>query len=165
MTIAEKVNLSHPGTQDTNSMTVYLFREGVFWIAYEQSAWAVSQVKQLKPTRKLVKAVGCDVVSVGFPDSALDTVAKHFENVEKVANRVTMKTQKPANMESFEAWRAEINIRHTTAPAISQNEISGTSLTSNVAIVEKIRSFNLSNKTPMECMIFLNQLKSECLTV
>ena len=45
MTIVEKL-------ERKSDVEVALYKEGVFWIAYEQSAYLVSQVKALKPTKK-----------------------------------------------------------------------------------------------------------------
>ena len=64
MTIKEKIEYE-------DGQLVHLWKEGVFWVAYEQSAYLVSQVKKLKPTKKYVKTAGREVVSVGFPSSVL----------------------------------------------------------------------------------------------
>ncbi len=50
---------------------IYLYKQGVFWTAYEQSALILRHHKPLKISVKSVKAVNQPVVSVGFPDATL----------------------------------------------------------------------------------------------
>ena len=45
-----------------------MFREGMFWKAYQQAAYLfVSNLRQYQVNRNYVKKVGEDVLSLGFP--------------------------------------------------------------------------------------------------
>ncbi len=59
-----------------NTDRIALYREGLFWKAYERSAYALcTQVRPFKPTRKILKTLaGGDIVSVGFPTHAADRI-------------------------------------------------------------------------------------------
>ncbi|MDR0334140.1 MAG: hypothetical protein LBI15_11865 [Dysgonamonadaceae bacterium] len=59
MIIKEKIH-------HTDTFAVNLYKEGIFWMAYEQSAYAVCQIKPYIARKKYVKAVSAEVVSVGF---------------------------------------------------------------------------------------------------
>jgi hypothetical protein len=48
-TIATKIK--HPSTNH-----LLVFKEGVFWVAYEQSAYYIAQLKKYKPTKKYLKS-------------------------------------------------------------------------------------------------------------
>jgi len=50
---------------------IYLYKQGVFWTAYEQSALILSRHKPLRISIKFVKTVNRKVISVGFPDATL----------------------------------------------------------------------------------------------
>jgi hypothetical protein len=50
---------------------IYLYKQGVFWVAYEQSALILSRHKPLKISVRFVKTVNQQVISVGFPDATL----------------------------------------------------------------------------------------------
>ncbi len=50
---------------------IYLYKEGVFWTAYNLSAYMLVQLKNLRPAKKYIKSVKQEVVSVGFPSSVL----------------------------------------------------------------------------------------------
>lgn len=54
--------------EKTNKDRIYLYREGIFWKAYERSAFYLSGPGgKLKPTKKFIKSVGDSIISVGFP--------------------------------------------------------------------------------------------------
>jgi hypothetical protein len=50
---------------------IFLYKQGVFWTAYEQSALILSRHKPLKISVRFVKTVNQQVISVGFPDATL----------------------------------------------------------------------------------------------
>ena len=54
---------------------VVLFLEGKFWKAYERSAWALARLYNFKPSKRFVKLVGEEVISVGFP---LEQLSKYL---------------------------------------------------------------------------------------
>jgi len=137
MTVKEKL-------QHEEGKLVHLWKEGAFWVAYEQSAFLVSQVKKLKPNKKFVKNVGMDIVTVGFPDSALGSIS--LQITERNEKRITMQPERAADRDEFMAWKNGINAR-----------CADESHSSN--ILEQIRCFDFVNSTPMECMNFLATLK------
>lgn len=62
MTIQEKVKISSEATKLT------LFKEGMFYKCYNEDAMVFTQhVKAYKLSRKFVKSVGVELVSIGFP--------------------------------------------------------------------------------------------------
>ena len=138
MTIFEKI------TQSKDLQKVYLYKEGVFWIAYEQSAYLVSQVKALKPTKKFVKTIGQEVVSVGFPDTALANVLLSFRLISQSDTHVVAESSQAIELSAFEAWKSELPLR------TAENVIS------ELPILKKLRIFSLADKTPIECMFFLS---------
>ena len=70
MTIQEKIACTH----NASTSEIHLWKEGVFWVAYEQSAYAVWLLKKYRPTRKFIKSAGMEVVCIGFPQSAWGVV-------------------------------------------------------------------------------------------
>lgn len=54
-----------------------LFLEGKFWKAYEKSAYTLVQKYNFKPTKRFIKLVGEEVISVGFPQEQLK---KYLDN-------------------------------------------------------------------------------------
>jgi len=72
MKIAEILKL-----EQNNTENIILHHEGLFWRAYEWSAFRF--VKHLKPyqiTKKHIKSVKTDIVYCGFPQNALNQALK-----------------------------------------------------------------------------------------
>lgn len=58
-----------------NRTEIRLCAEGLFWKAYERSAYACcTQLRAFKPTKKYIKAMDGELVSIGFPQSSLSTL-------------------------------------------------------------------------------------------
>jgi hypothetical protein len=50
---------------------IYCYKQGAFWVCYEQSAYIVSLSKAYKPSKKWIKNIAQEVVTIGFPNTAL----------------------------------------------------------------------------------------------
>ena len=61
ITISEKII-------HTSWYQVKLYKQGMFWVGYEQSAYYIWQLKGFKPTKKWLKNIKSEVVQVGFPN-------------------------------------------------------------------------------------------------
>ena len=58
--------------EQENQSSIYFYREGVFYKAYEQSAYLfVKYVRPFQVKKRHVKSVKQDVVFVGFPTNSL----------------------------------------------------------------------------------------------
>ena len=60
-------------TEDNTS--IYLHNEGLFWRAYDYSAYAfVNSIKQYNAKKKFIKKVNNEIVFLGFPASAFNNI-------------------------------------------------------------------------------------------
>lgn len=58
--------------ESENSDKIHFYREGVFYKAYEQSAYLfVTHVKPFMVKKQFVKSVNREVVSIGFPTNSI----------------------------------------------------------------------------------------------
>jgi hypothetical protein len=148
MEISEKIAHS-----DTFHVTIY--KEGVFWIAYEHSAYYFWLTKGYRPTKKFVKKIKKEIVSVGFPQKAL-----HIDSncpMERDEDHLkTFLLKEPIDSEAFEEWKMKLN---STAKDTVRTSLC--SLYPESVLIEQILSFPLADKTPMECMLFLSELKKQ----
>ena len=160
MTISEKII-------HNNSSEVHLYKEGIFWIAYDQSAYFVSQVKTLKLTRKFVKKLGKEIISVGFPDSVLEKIIPHFTLKRRTDTQVDLEAGILLDPLIYIEWEQGILMEQTLraqAPMIpATSAISAAPAAPAVASVEsavisRIRKFDIINATPIQCLIFLNEI-------
>ncbi len=175
MTVKEIIHL-----ESGNQATIILLREGIFWKAYEKSAYAFfHQVHPYKPIRKWVQTVKGDLISLGFPMASTDSVLKDREILLQQEDRLVLSAL-PIVQEEFESWKQSVSM---TLPDTGQKKLSPVSETVVTSqedlrsaavvvpvsqaststfyeqLVESIRFFNLESKTPVECMLFLMELK------
>ena len=165
MTVKEIIQI-----ENGNGNTIILLREGIFWRAYEKSAYAFSmQIHPYKPTRKWVIAVKQDVVSLGFPVSAAENVLNNSKVLMRQEKRLVLAAS-PISVEDFEAWKQTVpmtlpdsglhrkDIRRPYVPTVVSTTVSPGEQSCE-GLADCIRQFNIASKTPVECMLFLMELK------
>lgn len=160
MTIKEKLVLetTKPGNE------IILHREGVFYIAYERSAWLFSMaVHTFKVKKMYVKCVAQDVVSIGFPMAALERyVAGCKVDEGDGVVRLSLPGDKMPLVDDFEQWKER---QQYIAPK-QKSEIANDDVAENDTpfseIVKRIKDFPIECKTPVECMLFLIEMKNCC---
>jgi hypothetical protein len=144
---------------------LHLYKEGVFWVAYEQDAYRLGRIKRLQPTKKRVKALGREVVSVGFPSSALDGVLAHYTVKERSDYHLCLSGAEPVNDEAFTAWKSSLTL-YTPPPAAGSPQAAAAKTdNSYLFIIDQLRHFSLESKTPLDCVLFLARLKEQILSV
>ena len=92
---------------------IVLFLEGLFWRAYEYSAYVLSQQYGFKPTKKMVKLINEEIISVGFPKQQL---TKYVDNIvlEKDGKLCKARIENAyANIITFEEWKQNIPIKQS----------------------------------------------------
>lgn len=157
-------------TESANTSNIYLYREGIFYKAYERSAYAfVTGVQKFMVKKKFVKCANQEVVSIGFPS---DGLYKHFtkEQVIEKDNGVQVNLEHQMDLSAFELWKQSIVLteekpkqivsssKPLSAPISNTDNVSS-STSSTQELLMKIRMFPIEIKTPMECMLFLSEIK------
>lgn len=168
MTVKEIIQI-----ENGNRNTIILLREGIFWRAYEKSAYAFS-MHPYKPTRKWVIAVKQDVVSLGFPVSAAENVLNGCKVLMRQEARLVLAAS-PIDPDGFEVWKQ--TVPRSLPPAVVAPEPAAASPVMEPAassvvspavsavgqccdgLADCIRRFNIESKTPVDCMLFLMELK------
>lgn len=142
---------------EENGTYVHCYKQGVFWVCYEQSAYAMFMEKGYKPTLKMMKKLGIEVVSVGFPQDAMDKWKKEtpWTITEDQSTKCSFLLSDAVSYEDFSHWKLTLP-KMTVLPKTNIKETKA--LTS---IEQKILHFPLANKTPIEAMIFLRELQEE----
>jgi hypothetical protein len=143
---------------------VFLYKEGVFWVAYEQSAYYFWQCKGYKPTKRYMKSIAREVVSIGFPTNALEAFLDGSEDVvsyEMHDNSYLFHLKEPIAETVFSEWKSELPLQENSSATKAEASPSpGSGINQQEAlIISKLREFPLANKTPLECMVFLSELK------
>ena len=109
MTVKDKI-------QHADAFAVNLYKEGIFWKAYEQSAYAVLQIRSYQASKQYIKKAATDVVHIGFPDNALRDILSAFAVVSRNETEVNLKTREPIDLEAFGTWKKALPLKETPLP-------------------------------------------------
>lgn len=177
-----------------NTDRIYLHKEGMFWIAYERSAYRfVKTIRPYRVTKRHIGSVGQQMVSLGFPDSALVGIDARI--IERTEKQFILQAPENPMEDAYDQWKSEIPlyvppaksarpdapVTEAEAPKVSgaaepsapfepgQPQQAGGMGQGHAApamepvledIAYRIRVFNIEEKTPMECMLFVSELKN-----
>jgi len=164
---AEKVRTTFDAQRE-----IRLYGDGSFYRAYEWSAWLCCRyVRQNKVTRRQVKLLGSDVVYIGFPRTSLPKyVLSGVEVIENADGSVVLRLPEslfPPEAEretlptDFAAWRehqpmAEPKTEKKPDAPETQNTVQPMLPT---GIMQQLLAFPIESRTPIECLLFLAEIK------
>ena len=142
MTILEKVTLQK---QDTSK--IFLFKEGVFYKAYNEGAFLLRE-KNYKVAVKKIKNIEKEVLSIGFPVSVFEKLKDEFvfEFYEWYA---VYNTNTFFDNESYTNWHNKV--------VKESFKISNT--VTEYSIIEQLKKYPLANKTPIEVFMWVANLQ------
>jgi len=134
---------------------IYLYKQGVFWVAYEQSALLLIMVKELKPTIRFYKTVNREVLSVGFPETTKGFFADRFGTFTETGRHMGyFNIGDEYEKTNLQVQRKQIVKEHAGRCSADNKRQPG-------SIAEAILSFNLAEKTPIEAMLFVRELQEK----
>lgn len=148
--------------EKSNTSKIYLYREGLFFRAYEVSAFALcSFVHPFKVIKRQLKVLnGDEVVYVGFPASSEEKYLSGRNIIESDDAHKVIGLVEPIDLNAFAEWKQGVELKESGASgSCSVPEVMGHCEWNGV--LEKLRAFNLANSTPMQCMMFIAQLQAE----
>lgn len=148
-------------TESENTDKIHFYREGVFYKAYEKSAYLfVTHVKPFMVKKLFVKSVNQEVVSIGFPTNSL---RNYFaaDKIREKDNEAEVILDAAIIPDDFEKWREGIAMTPAKETVVKNKDthITSEAVECEKLIVTKIKTFPIEVKTPLECMIFLSELK------
>lgn len=150
-------------TLETNTPSgIHLHLEGIFWKAYEQSAWRfVRHVRPYLLAKKHIKTVGQDVVSLGFPSIALEKVLAGIPYTQDAPKHILVTCEDDAPAEDFERWKQTVPLQTADkAPVVPYPQVpTGNEL--YLSIIGELERFDLLHASPMDCMQFVSSLKQQ----
>lgn len=162
---------------------IHLFKEGGFYRAYNWSAWLIVTVaysdevrkgqtdrKPLNVSRKKVKNGDGDFAFVGFPIKSQEKFIPYYTEFKPISDtQIDISIELPATdgeisfeslSQAVEDWKQAIPISEDK-PKKEQDEPFHASPRSFTGVMSQVMSFPLESKTPIECMMFISQLKQQ----
>lgn len=98
-----------------NTNSIVLYKEGIFWRAYELSAYFFTEyVRKFQISKKYIKIVKTEVVHIGFPDSKLHEILESKSIMDKEIKRPDEKQIIISEFEKtsdFAQWKQSIEIK------------------------------------------------------
>lgn len=142
---------------------IYLYKEGVFWKAYQYSAYRVGlRQENFKLKKKFIKTVSCEVVSLGFPDVTLERIFEEHE-IERINEKQISIPCGEIDKKAYQQWFDEIplteNLMDSLLPKVNELRIRTTSTKDNV--IRRIKEFRIEEATPLTCMEFIISIRKE----
>lgn len=144
MTILEKTIL-----QNTNTTKIVLFKEGIFYKAYNEGAFLLRD-KNYKVSVKKIKSIEKEVLSIGFPEVVFTKLKTAFK-VEDYKNYIIVTTNILFNTATYQDWRKKI----------INNQNNNTNKITAQQIVKELKEYTLANKTPIEAFVWLANLQKQ----
>lgn len=174
-------------TEETNTDSIHLFREGLFYRAYQHSAFQfITHVRNFKAVRKDYKAVGQSVVLLGFPSARFGELFPDAGVVEVIEEgqhiRVSVppldprayaiwfrdvpclpvKPRKPAVVKpSSEPSETDFAVDSVPIPTPVPAAPSGDVPLTMYGLLREIQDFSIERSSPLECMLFLSSIQTK----
>lgn len=152
--------------EDCNTGEIHLHKEGIFWKAYQQSAYLFTQeVRAFKISKKWVKSVGRErkVVSLGFPQNALEQYFNK-EQLTEVDEKQLLITGYSLRTEDYQQWLESLplTVRRASERKLENEQMKSQQPTDNeCAVLTSLRDFRVERSTPMDCMQFIVVLQKQ----
>lgn len=163
MTLLEKVKNS------SNSTTFTLYKEGMFYKCYNEDAMVfVQRVKVYKVSSKYVKSVGKDVLGLGFPASEVEKGNLTFKTISGAIMAGSYKEEPYGVVFSLKKDIKQNYLEYYEEIQKLNNIVAEKQLEYNPApkdvLVKMIQEFDLANSTPMQGLVFIQELKKHIKT-
>ena len=170
MTYKERID-----REKDNLNTIILHSDGgLFYNLYERSAYAFNtRIKPFKVHVKTLKALSSPYISIGVPTSKVNDYLNGLELCKDNPEYLVATLKEPIDENAFQAWKKhfieqkEIENTSETIPVLDVHSDSQTEGTTkkdeNISFVrtcfQDVKMLNLASMTPMEAMLFLNELQ------
>lgn len=141
---------------------IVLHKEGIFWRAYQYSAFLFSKhIRPLKVNTRFVKVVDTELAYLGFPEKVLEEVlqlaAEKSWSTEKEEKLIKIGIGETISPEVFKVWLSAQGDRNEGA---LQDEAEGNS-NAFEQVIRKLQSYPILEKSPLETQQFVLNLQKE----
>lgn len=138
-----------------NTCCIRLYREGLFWRAYERSAYALcTRVHPFKAMKRQLKVLGGETLVVaGFPVSSEDRYLQELSLSEKMESSITIALDTPMDLADFGKWKNGLPCKQADATATCHTREPPET------VVSMLRGFDVAGSTPLDCMMLVSRLQ------
>ena len=139
----------------SNTGCINLYKEGLFWRAYERSAYALcTRVHPFKAMKRQLKVLGGEpLVVAGFPTSSEERYLQGLSLSEKTENRITITLDTLIDLADFGKWKDGLPCKQADATT------TGHTREPPETVISMLRSFDVAGSTPLDCMMLVSRLQ------
>ena len=172
--VGDILDLEKKRTTPDELRSIYLWPDGTFYRAYEWSAWlCVRYIRQFKVTKRVFKAIKSDMLFIGFPQTSLEKFKPETAIIKESEDKCvilllpeTMVTpDKDSTLENdYQNWRDTVPFadgKDKKSPEQSLPTRAATGSVSMTGIMKHILEFPVESHSPIDCMLFLVDVKKE----
>lgn len=145
----------------SNTDKIYLYKEGIFYRAYERSAYLwINHICNYEIKCRNIKAVGKVIVYLGFPMSVLENKVKDYNyKFESDYVEIDLGNAEVFDDDIYDEWHKQIEFKNEKITnCIEVKEFKAET------IIDEIIKYPIETSSPLDCMMFLSQLKKRCST-
>lgn len=153
--------------------TMHLYKEGTFIRAYNWSAWLCCRyLNAFKVNKRLYNGIDKPVAYIGFPETSISKWVKSPQLLEQLDEKhfVLVLDMAPEDLDEsemnalYESWYNDIPLieQKPKNEKRSAGEVYASAHPSSLTgVMQKIIAYPLENKSPIDCMLFLSEIKKE----
>jgi len=147
--------------EKANTNSIFLLKEGLFYRAYELSAYFfVLHVQKYSVTKKFIKSVNQHIVYIGFPATYLQTILQKVAGYPVINTENCIELQGFQPTENFVEWKNNTTVIEKIETTVANHAIIE-SENQYKNIIEKIRQFPIATKSPVEVQQFLIEIQEQ----
>lgn len=159
MTIVEKIQYA------ADKKVITFFKEGLFYKCYNEDAMVFTQkVRAYKVQVRYVKSVGSEVLSLGFPISEIEKENLKLQSISQAIGAESNKemphgivfTLTEDIKQNYPKYYEEIK---KSKSIVAEKQLKYDTTPKDIFL--KIQEFDLANSTPMQGMVFIQELKNQ----
>lgn len=155
-----KISLCVKSTEEAPADVIRLVRVGGgFLRAYNRSAWKFHRfICDYKVKRMYVKSVGEEVVSLGFPEGSLHSLAEGRQlGATELGYDLSLRPEETLDAEDYGKWVAALPLTNNSATDADSLPLSCAEAEREV--IRRLVRFPLERKTPLECQQFVSEMR------
>jgi hypothetical protein len=147
--------------EQNNVNSIFLRKEGLFYRAYELSAYFfVTHIQSYSITKKYVKTAKQEIVYIGFPASYLQNILQKVTGNEVVNRENEIEICGFTSNVDYTEWKNSISV------TIKEEKPVGSISTvqnpfQHQRLIEKIRQFSVATNSPIDAQQFLIEIQHE----
>jgi hypothetical protein len=141
--------------EEANTDLIHLYRDGLFLVAYEHSAFQWARwVNSYNVRRKFYKSLDRELARLGFPEKELDrNIARsEVELIERVDDRITLRSPHTLDRFGFENWKRSLEIH---LPKVKRPPV----VSCDNEVFRLLEVFKHRRSTPLDCYFLVKDLQ------